>query len=119
MSVTSNEGLSGEIFEGESVEINVEVSAEDIMMGDYMANIFVSTNIDSTVDFPVSLYVSDTTLLIGDLNLDGDINVLDVVSLVSLILDSSSEYVESGDLNLDGELNVLDVVNLVQLILNM
>ena len=47
---TSDTGLNGEIYDGESVNINVEVNAEDIMMGDYMAHIFVSTNIESTID---------------------------------------------------------------------
>ena len=84
----------------------------------FIAHIFVSTNIESTIDIPVFLTVSDTNFLLGDMNQDQDINVLDVVSLVSIILSSNSEYVEAGDMNLDGELNVLDVVNLVQLILN-
>ena len=118
LSIVSDSGLNGEIYNGESVEIDIEVNAEDIILGDYMAHIFISTNIESTIDFPVSLTVSDTTLLLGDINQDQDINVLDVVSLVSIILNSSSEYIEAGDMNSDGELNVLDVVNLVQLILN-
>ena len=75
-------------FSDASDNINVEVNAQDILMGDYMAHIFVSTNIESTIDFPVSLSVSDEGLLLGDVNQDGDINVLDVVILVSLILGS-------------------------------
>ena len=118
LSLTSDNDLNGEIYDDESITINVEANAEDIMMGDYMAHIFVSTNIESTIDLPVALIVSDTTFLLGDINQDQEINVLDVVSLVSIILNSSSEYIEAGDLNLDGELNVLDVVSLVQLILN-
>ena len=110
--------LNGDIYGGESVNINVVANAEDIIMGDYMAHIFVSTNIESTIDLPVTLTVSDTTFLLGDINQDQEINVLDVVSLVSIILNGSSEYIEAGDMNLDGELNVLDVVSLVQLILN-
>ena len=56
--------------------------------------------------------------ILGDINQDALVNVVDVVALVSIILNNSSEYVEAGDMNLDGELNILDVVNLVQLILN-
>ena len=54
--------------------------------------------------------------LIGDINLDDIINVLDVVLLVNLILDSS-EYNESGDLNNDMVLDILDVILLITIIL--
>ncbi len=118
LTLTSDSGLTGEIYNDESVDINVEVTAEEILMGDYMAHIFVSTNIESTIDFPVSLSVSDEGLLLGDVNQDGDINVLDVVSLVSVVLDSGSEYIQAGDMNQDGQLDVLDIVSLVQIILN-
>jgi len=53
--------------------------------------------------------------LIGDINDDGEINVIDVVQLVSLVL--NNEYNASGDLNYDNNLNVLDVVTLVNIIL--
>ena len=57
----------------------------------------------------------------GDVNNDGQINVLDVVMLVSFILQqnipSDIEFL-SGDFNQDGALNVLDVVELVSLILS-
>ena len=54
-------------------------------------------------------------MISGDVNLDGDINVLDVVALVNVILDFTIS--ENADINLDGEINVLDVVELVNLIL--
>ena len=52
----------------------------------------------------------------GDINQDGLINILDVVVLVNIVLDTSlnSEY---ADLNNDGEINVIDVVILVNQIL--
>ena len=52
----------------------------------------------------------------GDINQDGLINILDIVVLVNIILDTSlnSEY---ADLNNDGEINVIDVVILVNQIL--
>lgn len=53
--------------------------------------------------------------LLGDLNSDSVINVQDIISLVSLILNSS--YVESGDMNQDGILNVQDIISLVSVIL--
>ena len=54
-------------------------------------------------------------ILFGDMNNDGHINVVDIVSLVNLILDS--DYQINGDLNQDGLLNVIDIVQLVNEIL--
>ena len=53
--------------------------------------------------------------ILADLNNDGIINILDIVSLVNLVL--SSDYDENGDINQDGVLNILDIVSLVNLIL--
>ena len=59
--------------------------------------------------------------LLGDLTQDGNINVLDVVRLISIALeqwDPTDYEIWAGDLNGDGALNVLDIVQLVQLILS-
>ena len=61
-------------------------------------------------------YCEEVTLQLGDTNNDGNVDVLDVVIIVSLVL--VGEYEESGDLNGDGILNVLDIVQLVGIILN-
>ena len=53
--------------------------------------------------------------LLGDLNGDGVINVMDIVLAVDAIL--HSEYDPMGDINGDGQLNVVDIVQLVNLIL--
>ena len=52
----------------------------------------------------------------GDINSDGILNILDIVSLINLVL--SDDYEESGDINQDGILNILDIVSLVNLILD-
>ena len=54
---------------------------------------------------------------LGDLNNDGEINVSDIVLLVSAIL-NGSEYSYTADLNQDGALDVLDIVTLVGVILS-
>ena len=53
---------------------------------------------------------------VGDLNNDENIDILDVVIVISLIL--SGEYDSFGDVNYDGTLNVMDAVILVNSILN-
>ena len=60
-------------------------------------------------------------VIVGDINADGNINVIDVVQLVSFILGNTSpseNEVSAADLNSDGLLNILDVVALVNIILS-
>ena len=54
--------------------------------------------------------------LLGDLNDDGLVNVLDVVVLVNIVLGQGGQD-PAGDLNNDSLINVLDVVILVNIIL--
>ncbi len=56
----------------------------------------------------------------GDVNGDGDINVLDVVSMVNVILSLeplTDDILYSADLNADGVIDVLDVVSIINMIL--
>ena len=52
---------------------------------------------------------------IGDVNSDGTINVIDIVELVTIIL--NGEYSISGDVNQDGANNIVDVISLVNTVL--
>ena len=61
-------------------------------------------------------YFNNNEYIEGDINGDGGLNVLDIVSLVNYVL--SGEYNLEVDLNGDGGLNVLDIVYLVNLILS-
>ena len=60
-------------------------------------------------------YVANTCGITGDINLDGSINILDIINVVNLIL--SSQYNICADLNSDGNINILDIVIIVNLIL--
>ncbi len=57
----------------------------------------------------------------GDVNIDGEINILDIVRTVNIILEIGPDPTESelwaADLNADGEINILDIVGIVNLIL--
>ena len=55
-------------------------------------------------------------LLLGDMNGDGSLNVLDIVILANLILAGDTSN-PAGDLNQDGSQNILDIVILINLIL--
>ena len=62
----------------------------------------------------------DNQGMLGDINVDGAVNILDVVIMVNFILDSQTptdvEFT-SSDLNNDGFLNILDIVQLINIIL--
>ena len=56
----------------------------------------------------------------GDLNDDGSVDVLDIVTMVSWILDEyqpTPDEFEVADLNVDGSIDILDIVRLVEIIL--
>ena len=59
---------------------------------------------------------SDDCLFSGDVNNDSILNILDIISMITLIL--GGEYDECGDVNSDGDLNILDVITFVNIILS-
>ena len=81
---------------------------------------------NNEIDTEWMLYVTDELLsdfegLLGDLNNDSILNILDIVSLVNIILEQSvpNEYESwASDINEDETINILDIVILVNLILN-
>ena len=60
----------------------------------------------------------DYTLIHGDINSDGYVNVTDVVVIVNYILNSENSEDLIYDINNDGNVDVVDVVQLVNIILN-
>ena len=59
--------------------------------------------------------------ILGDLNQDQEIDVLDIVVLINIVLQDTEpnmEQIWSGDLNADGAFDVLDVVLLVNIVLS-
>jgi len=57
----------------------------------------------------------------GDVNADGNLDVLDIVSIVNFILEFSEytdEQFDIADVNQDGSMDVIDIVLLVGIILN-
>ena len=60
---------------------------------------------------------SDSDTLIGDLNGDSYVNIVDIVTLVNFIF-GGSPYSSEADINDDGTINIIDVVQLVNIILD-
>ena len=78
------------------------------------------------VDDPESYYVISPIIwlndtVVGDVNDDNEVNILDVVSIVGYVLGNiefDDNQINLADLNNDENINVLDVVQLVNMILN-
>lgn len=86
---------------------------------------FSSNNMDFEIeftgDFLYDIVCLESDVLLGDINQDSVINVLDVVVLINYILlvdYPDPTQLSASDMNADGEINVLDVVLLVGIILN-
>ena len=115
LSLFANNGnLSGSLFDGENVSISINVDANELPLGEFDAQIDISTNAGDIV-IPVNLTVSSESGLLGDLNGDNQININDIITLVNFIIDGQYNY--NGDLNQDGSNNVVDIIQLVNIIL--
>ena len=61
--------------------------------------------------------IKDDLIEIGDINLDGNVEVSDVTTLVNMIHNGETANLEPADINADGKVNVSDVTALVNIIL--
>jgi hypothetical protein len=109
----------------DNIEWEFEWQAPDENVGDieiYLSALATNHNHSTTGDntYFQTITLIPQTILLGDLNQDGVINVLDVVTEVNIILGTITPtelQLQAGDLNSDGGINVLDVVLIVNLIL--
>ena len=61
--------------------------------------------------------IDEASIILGDMNGDDNLNVLDVIIIVNMVL-GNAEIDLNGDMNGDNGVNILDVVLLVNIILN-
>ena len=54
----------------------------------------------------------------GDLNSDQTLNILDIIIMSNMALDTQDPNLTLADLNNDGVINILDIISLVNMILN-
>ena len=66
----------------------------------------------------IQILINEIDFILGDLNNDQTLNVLDLIIMVDIVLDES-EYTSLADMNNDTGINILDVVLLLnQILLN-
>ena len=96
---------------------------ESIYNGAWGAFPFFGSDNVLVSDRRTGLYLVDVLndgWLYGDVNFDGDINIMDVILIVGYVIGNSlpsDAQFNLSDLNVDGELNILDIVLLVDIIL--
>tara|TARA_Y100000590_G_scaffold401352_1_gene486144 strand:+ start:272 stop:760 length:489 start_codon:yes stop_codon:yes gene_type:complete len=67
--------------------------------------------------YVINELLGNNSILLGDINQDGIINVLDIILTVNIVL-GVTDPADSADLNQDGSINILDIVSLVNIILS-
>ena len=101
------------------IEFDSNASLGDL---EFSLNIISNENghIKNSQTLPIILSVIEQYAIMGDLNQDTIVNILDIVQIVNIILGSTPNphQLLAGDLNGDGVINVLDIVNIVNIILS-
>ena len=74
-------------------------------------------NSHSTAYGPIISFVyRESTVITGDVNNDGEVNIADVNAVILMILSGNNDA--AGDVNSDGEVNIADVNLIIGIILN-
>jgi len=96
----------------------LELSSE-CGFGEWNDRQFTFSNIDLVLGpyFFGSCELSESDNMLGDLNDDNNIDILDIVLIVNIIIDNN-EYNPIADFNGDGLVDVLDIVQIINIILD-
>ena len=97
------------ISEYNSETINIPIL--DPLIGNYILKIFPLNNETNYQSIRF-----DNSFMIGDVNNDLELNILDILALVNIII-YDEFFLEEADLNYDNGINILDITILLNLIL--
>ena len=98
----------------ETINLSFIAQETNLTSSQVQLNIWPKYHLNALKELNYTISIVDNTNS-ADINGDGVINVIDIVSLVNLILNPTNTDV--GDINNDGFVNVVDVVSLVNQIL--
>ena len=74
------------------------------------------TNTGNNAPKLVVEYEIQNIILLGDINGDSIVNVLDLMAIVNTIFNSSNNYIEIADMNYDGIIDIYDLIHMVEVI---
>lgn len=100
---------------------NWDASQRDLYILDADGNIQYHQNISSGISNSVYNLIEDLIneiedSILGDVNQDGIVNIVDIVQTVNMVLGTLPSD-DLADINNDGQINIVDIVNLVNMIL--
>jgi len=109
-----------------TINSNNEFSLSDISLNtnisiDSSSNenqvLILSTNYNNIESNEISFTINlNNSNLLGDLNYDGEIDVVDAIIIINIIL--NEQFDSLADLNEDNAINIIDIVLLVDIIIN-
>jgi hypothetical protein len=82
---------------------------------DFAVKVIDSSALPDTDSQELYIKIEEGSFTLGDVNMDGEINVGDVIYLVNYLFEEGPEPIpwESGDVNCDGAVDIADVVYLI------
>ena len=117
LSINENNEISVSNLESISFEHSYNFNTSDIL-----SHVLIVSPIYNGIEFQtINFDVELSDIMLGDLNFDQIINVLDVVIMVNFAIglnQPTNSEIEVCDFNLDGIINILDIVQLINLILS-
>ena len=119
--ISVNLNGSGQVPYNESITMGLELDSEGLDYNEYKSFLVVeSSSAEQNMVIPIDLLISDTGMMLGDINQDGAIDVVDIVRLINIILGQTPSSMEAylADLNSDEIINIQDIVLLVNWILS-
>ena len=104
-----------------SQNLSLDIILPGIISGQLNILAYVSSwnSIDNTGDNAPRLvieYEPEIVPILGDVNSDNIVNVLDLIEIVNLILNNSEIYIEIADMNFDRKINIYDLINVIEVI---
>lgn len=94
---------------------NNSVPAATVFKGGFMNKPITGMTVDADRAIAGLWYMRTIVPLVGDVNLDGEVNIVDVNQIIDVLL--GSDVVATDDVNQDGEVNIADVNAVIDIIL--
>jgi hypothetical protein len=110
---------TGEVNAGSSEVLTVTADANGQEEGSYEGYLRLVTS-GGNAGLPVSMMVSGSASMPGDINGDESVNIQDIIFLINFILDvdePDTGQFSAADMNDDGVLNIQDIILIINVIL--